>query len=321
MPPEGNKSSTKKTDSLEKTLCEGNITYSSEEIYGLNDFLGNEETKNEMKEIYLQLSGGKVFKSMGVKPDRSFIFYGENGTGKTFGVNCIGGELANEGKRILIARYEIGQYGTAYINKGSVILQSFFDEHRSLLKNKENGINKILYIFDEAEVLMGKRGSNKNGHKEDDKLLNTLMLNLQQISNSDEEQYIFFMTNKIDLIDDASIRSGRVDRKVKFQNPDYPARYELFSSAIKKINDKAKYHVIRNFDLDELAKKSDNFNCVDCLEIPSRAVKNKVNEILIERTNKNIPKAYIHQRILIDEIEKQRLTYSRTKKAKIGFQL
>ena len=229
--------------------------------------------------------------------------------------------MAKEGKQILIAKYEIGKYGTAYINRGSVILQSFFDQGREVLNDKKRGLNKILYVFDEAEVLMGKRGSDRGEHKEDDKLLDTLMLNLQQISDSDEEQYIFFMTNKIDLIDDASIRSGRVDKKVKFQNPDYPARYELFSNAIKKINEKAKYSVIRNFDLGELAKKSNAFNCVDCLEIPSRAVKKKINEILIERTNKNIPRAYINQKGLIDEIEKQKVTYSRTKKAKIGFQL
>ena len=295
------------------------IGSSKDPKYILDDFLGNEETKKEIQEIYLQIAGGRIFKNMGVKPDRSFMFYGDNGTGKTFGVKCIGGELAMDGISAIIMEYEIGKYGTAYINRGSVIMQKFFDRGRELLNNEKLGLEKVLYVFDEAEVLMGTRGNDRSGHKEDDKLLDTLMINLQQISDSDDEQYVFFMTNKIDLVDSASMRSGRIDRKVKFKNPDYPARYGLFSRAISNINSKAGYQVIRNFDLDELAKRSDEFNCVDCVEIPARAVKKRAYEILMKRTDKILPAAYVNQKRLIEEIEKQETTYSRTKKKRSGF--
>jgi len=285
----------------------------------LSDFLGNENTKKEMHEIYLQIVGGKIFKYAGVKPDKSFMFYGENGTGKTFGVKCIGGELAKEGIPTTIMNYEIGRFGTAYINLGSVIMQNFFDKGRKLIENKNSELKKVLYVFDEAEVLMGKRGNERNGHREDDKVLDTLMLNLQRISDSDEGEYLFFMTNKIDLIDEASIRSGRVDRKVKFEKPDFEARYILFQRAIQDINKRAIYSPIRKPDIEQLAKYSEGFNCVDCVEIPARAVKKRANEILMERNDKLIPSLYVNHKRLLDEVEKQKMVYLRTKKGRIGF--
>jgi hypothetical protein len=55
------------------------------------------------------------------------------------------------------------------------------------------------------------------------------------------------------------------------------------------------------------------------MEIPARAVKRRVYEIFTDMKDKAISAPYATQKGLIEEIEKQKTTYSKTGKGKIGF--
>jgi len=283
----------------------------------LNEFLGNYKTRIEIRDLCLNILGTQTFSAMGIKQDKSFLLYGDPGLGKTYAISCIEGELEKRNHKTFVLDYTIGTHGTAYINMGSVNLQKFFDKGINMLSNDKIGLDSIIYVFDECESLMGKRGLKHN--KEDDKLLNTLMLNLQMIHNTYDPEYVIFMTNHIKDIDEAAIRSGRIDRKIEFKYPNFNERKESFKYSINSINKKAKYNVIKTYDLNELAKHSKGFNCADCIEIPKRAVRKKALEVVRIGKYQNMNNNYIKHKKLLKMVKNQKKDYLTTRKQKIGF--
>ena len=169
--------------------------------------------------------------------------------------------------------YDIGKYGTAYINEGPKIIQRFFDT----CFNYANHGFKTLMIFDEAETIFGKRLSN-NAHKEDSKLLNTIMMNMQKLHNTDNA-YIVMMSNFPNAFDEASIRAGRVDKHYTFTKPNRVEREKAFEHAIIQINEKAGYSVVRNYNISELANISNEFSYADIMESVKAAVKIRAKQL------------------------------------------
>ncbi len=280
----------------------------------LEKFLGNKDTKKEIDDLITQMLRPAIFYTFGVQPDKSFLFYGPPGNGKTFSIEHIRKELSKKGKKYAKMHYDIGKYGTAYINMGSRNLQDFFNAGKMLLHTDQT-IKGIMYVFDEAEVLLGKRGS-LDSHKEDDKVTETLMKNMQKIHDGDSE-YLFFMTNLKDFMDDAALRSGRIDKQVEFTNPDYRARVEFFEHVIKQTNKYAKYQVIKNIKISKLANYTNGFNCIDIEEIPRRALKSKLTDVLKSSKKNVIGEIKITENDLVKEIKQ----IGKTKKRRwsIGF--
>lgn len=284
-------------------------------IKTLDNFLGNPETKKQMKEIVTQIEFPQMYYMLGSTPDKAFLFCGPPGNGKTHGVECIVGELTDRDKKIMKMNYDIGRYGTAYINMGSRQLQSFFDEGKRII-DKTTDYHAMFYLFDEAEVLMGKRGGMQT-HKEDDKLLETLMKNMQRIHDESENEYLFFTTNLKKLMDKAAMRTHRIDKHIEFTNPNKTSREELLDYAIKSTNKRAGYSVVRNINLRKLAELTNGFNCADMEDIPRRAVKKRVTRMLQSRTNNRIPQIYVKQNGLVQEINYIKLV--KQKERKVGF--
>ena len=280
----------------------------------LDNFLGNKKTKEEIFEIYHNFINKDILKSFKINPDKSFLFYGPPGNGKTFGIKCLSGELGKNNEKYALFPYDIGKYGSAYINIGAVNMNTFFEAGKKL--SQEGSFDGFIYLFDECDIIMGRRES-FNSHKEDNKILETLMKHLQRIHDEDTNEYIFFTTNIKEEIDPASIRSGRLDRVVKFGNPNEEARFELFEKEIKRINENAEYNIIRNYNLNHLVEISKGFNCCDCIEIPKRALKNTLIKFMKDK--KKISLVHVTNKTLIEEIKKQQERNDKIKK--IGFKV
>lgn len=263
-----------------------------------------------------------IYKSMGVSPDKTFLITGPPGTGKTLGiealVNQANAELyegwkngSDEMPKLFGMEYDIGKYGTAYINMGSKIAQGFFNTCYALAQ-----VGKVMVVMDEAEVLFGKR-SNNHQHKEDSKLLDTIMKNMQKLHDMDN-LYAVLMSNYPDAFDSASIRAGRIDKRYEFGIPNESEREFAYTHTIRKINEKAGYKVVRGTNPKDLARLTEGWNYADIVESVKAAVKQRAQELSKERTGKLIPAGYITQKRVIDSIHKHNNAFHETKRT-IGF--
>lgn len=217
----------------------------------LKDFLGNQSTKLELEQIIKSMTFPKLFRAYGITPDQGILLNGPHGTGKTWFVECLQGELLSNGFMYARLDYSIGSHGTAYINENSVNMQKLFDFGRGVLDDAYDG---VIYWFDEAETIVGDRGDRQS--KEDRKLLNTLMTNMQNIHLRQTNEFIFFATNYKSLMDQAALRKGRIDRIINFELPDEEARRQLYLNRINQIRRNASYDVFPNVNCAMLARES-----------------------------------------------------------------
>ena len=273
------------------------------------------------------LEGRKVYNAMGVQEDSIFGIFGPPGVGKSLAIDAINntinqgcleelaatGEIKKNKLKLALFRYDIGKYGTAYINMGSRIVQEFFDTAGLLPKM---GIPTLVEI-DEADSLLLSRSSGIQSHSEDRKVLETIMKNLQYAHDT-PGMYVTLMSNLPDACDEASLRAGRIDKRINFELPNKLEREAGYNHFIRLINEKAGYAVVRGADAKRLADMSDGFNYADMKETIDAAVKQRAKEIIKDRTKKIIPAGYVGQKRLETEVENHRVAFH-PKYKKIGF--
>ena len=269
------------------------------------------------------MDSAQMYNMMGVKPDKTFMITGSPGNGKSYGIEALVNEANKEAYDNVLAdkdinlklfgfKYDIGKYGTAYINQGSKIIQRFFD---TCFKVANAGYNTLV-VFDEADNLFGHRAG-LHSHKEDSKLLATIMKNLQRVHDINNLYYVM-MSNFPDAFDKASIRAGRIDKKYIFKNPNQSERDFAYTHTINQINDRAGYQVIRNYNTLSLAKRSDKFSYADVIESVNSAVKQRVKELSKIRKDKIIIAGYISQNRLEKSVDLHKFKFIKSKKF-IGF--
>merc|ERR1712071_736036 len=67
-------------------------------------------------------------------------------------------------------------------------------------------------------------------------------------------------TNRIDILDSALLRPGRIDRKIEFPNPNVENRMAIMKIHSRKMN------LLRNIDLKVIAEKMPNASGAVCTE-------------------------------------------------------
>ena len=246
-----------------------------------------------VKEFLSNIQHERKYRKMATSPDKTFFLDGPPGVGKTYAIKAINNQLNShltslpEYMRKLAQRqphnfnlmcfqYDIGKYGTAYINMGSRTIQAFFDE----AKYCANRGVPTLVICDEADSLFGKR-KNSRIHKEDHKIIETLMKNIQ-ITHDTEHMYLILMSNLPESIDSAILRAGRIDKRYTFKLPDIEERQIAFEHAISQKNKKVNRGVIRVPHPDVLAELSDGFNYADIYQCVESALRERVKELIAE---------------------------------------
>jgi SpoVK/Ycf46/Vps4 family AAA+-type ATPase len=316
----------------------------------VNDTVGT--ARKFLDDILASMKGVGIFSAMGVSPNTSYLLSGVHGTGKTFSLNALNNEM-NKGAvgvdiwdmyqkladvedrkptdrqrddkelirhtnniyqqlfKMNMFEYRIGDHGTAYINIGAKILQSFFNIGIAKAEEKTT-----VLVFDEADQIMSKRGGSSS-HKEDDKLISTLMKNLQEIQDK-PNLFTVFLTNFPQSMDSAAIRAGRIDKRYTFELPNKEERKQLITSIIRQRNEVAGYMVVRNFNVLKLAEKTDGFSNADIDQVIKEALRKRAREIVRKRTDKLIPAAYVTQVRLEESIEKHRTRF-KFKQKNIGF--
>ncbi|CAJ1335506.1 unnamed protein product, partial [Effrenium voratum] len=184
------------------------------ESYG--DIGGLEEQIMEMKEaVELPLTHPELYEDVGIKPPKGVILYGVPGTGKTLLAKAVASETSATFLRVV----------------GSELIQKYLGEGpklvREMFRVAQEHAPSIIFI-DEIDAVATKRYDTTSGGEKE--IQRTMLELLNQLDGFDDrgDVKVIMATNRIESLDPAMIRPGRIDRKIEFPLPDEKTKRRIF---------------------------------------------------------------------------------------------
>ncbi|MFH1801854.1 MAG: CDC48 family AAA ATPase [archaeon] len=177
------------------------------------DIGGLEKAKEKLKELVeLPLQRPDLFAEAGIKASKGVLLTGPSGTGKT-----------------LLAKAVATESNANFISvKGPELISKWVGEsekHVREIFKKARQVSPSIIFFDEFDSISKQRGSSISDSTE--KVVNQLLTELDGIEEL-EKVIVIAATNRPDLIDNALLRSGRIDSIVELPIPERKTREEIF---------------------------------------------------------------------------------------------
>ncbi|CDO57925.1 similar to Saccharomyces cerevisiae YOR117W RPT5 One of six ATPases of the 19S regulatory particle of the 26S proteasome [Geotrichum candidum] len=181
------------------------------------------------------------FKKLGIKAPKGALMYGPPGTGKTLLARACAAQT-----NATFLKLAAPQLVQMFIGDGAKLVRDAF----ALAKEKAPAI----IFIDELDAIGTKRfDSDKSGDREVQRTMLELLNQLDGFG-SDDRVKVLAATNRVDVLDPALLRSGRLDRKIEFPLPTEEARAGILQihSRQMTVDDSINWH--------ELARSTDEFN-------------------------------------------------------------
>lgn len=218
-------------DTLGKTVIHRSVSrYKFSDIAGIND------VKEELQEIVDFLKNSARYKKLGITLPRGVLLIGPPGVGKTMIAKAVAGEAD------VPFFYQSGaSFVQIYVGMGAKRVRELFSYAKA-------NSPSIIFI-DEIDAVGKARGGMRNDERES--TLNELLTQMDGFEDS-SGVIVIGATNKIDIIDEALLRSGRFDRRVFIPMPDLADRVKILNIYLKNKTCEA--------DVETIAKMSVGFS-------------------------------------------------------------
>jgi transitional endoplasmic reticulum ATPase len=180
-------------------------TMDFDDVAGMNNL---KETLREM--IINPLESPELYEEYGIGVEQGFLLHGPPGTGKTYITKCLAGELG-----INYIEATAGDLVSKWIGEGAENVQQMFEEARA---------NQPCLIFiDEIDALATDR-SMAHQQKSERQMVNQFLEELSASHDANEDVIVIGATNRIEAVDDAMLRTGRLGQTIEIPPPDAAAR-------------------------------------------------------------------------------------------------
>jgi len=217
------------------------------------DIGGLETQIQEIKEsVELPLTHPEYYEEMGIKAPKGVILYGAPGTGKTLLAKAVANSTSATFLRMV----------------GSELIQKYSGDGpklvRELFRVAEDHSPSIVFI-DEIDAVGTKRyDSTSGGEKE---IQRTMLELLNQLDGFDSrgDVKVIMATNKIESLDTALIRPGRIDRKIEFPLPNEKTKRRIFGIHTGRMT------LADDVNLEEFVMSKDNLSGADIKAICTEA--------------------------------------------------
>merc|ERR1712168_470808 len=211
-----------------------------------SDIGGLDKQIEEMIEaIVLPITHKERLETLGIDPPKGVLLYGAPGTGKTLLARACAAETKST--FLKLAGPQLVQM---FIGDGAKLVRDAF----ALAKEK----SPTIIFIDELDAIGTKRfDSEKAGDREVQRTMLELLNQLDGFQQNVEVKVVA-ATNRVDILDPALLRSGRLDRKIEFPMPNEEARSRIMQIHSRKMN------VSPDVNYEELARCTDDFNGAQC---------------------------------------------------------
>jgi|GEM_PF-691054 len=222
------------------------------------DVAGCQEAIDELQVVKKKIMRPKLYKIFGAPVPSGVILYGPPGTGKTLLARALAGEVGGSFQAM-----SGSEFVEMYVGVGAKRVREAYAKARA--DARKTGRISIVFI-DEFDALAKKRGnSSEGGNREYEQTLNQLLVEMNGFGN---HGLVLTMaaTNRLDILDEAVLRPGRFDIKVKVPKPDKKGRALIYGIYLKKLKlvlegdtDETKAASLEKL-LEDLAKRSHDFS-------------------------------------------------------------
>lgn len=213
---------------------------------------GLDKQIQEMKEVIeLPIKHPELFDALGVAQPKGVLLYGPPGTGKTLLARAVAHHT--DCTFIRVSGSELVQ---KYIGEGSRMVRELFVMAREAAPT--------IIFMDEIDSIGTSRNESGGG---DSEVQRTMLELLAQLDGFEATQNIkvIMATNRIDILDSALLRPGRIDRKIEFPNPTTASRADIITIHSRRMN------LLRGVDMMKVAEKMNNASGAECKAICTEA--------------------------------------------------
>lgn len=201
-----------------------------------DDIAGIKEVKDDLLEIIDYLKSPKKYQDKGIALPKGILLIGPPGVGKTM----IAKAIANEAKVPFF--YQSGSsFAQIYVGVGAKRVRELFYQAKRQSPS-------IIFI-DEIDAVGKARGEHRNDERET--TLNQLLTEMDGFVDS-SGVIVVGATNRVEILDSALLRSGRFDRRIYIDLPDFAERVKIIELYLRGKN--------HSVNISEVAKMSVGFS-------------------------------------------------------------
>ncbi|MEM3382673.1 MAG: CDC48 family AAA ATPase [Nitrososphaerales archaeon] len=254
------------------------------------DIGGLEDVKLELQEaVEWPLKYPEIFENMDAKPPKGILLYGPPGTGKTLLAKAV----ANESEANFISV------------KGPELLSKWVGESekavREIFRKAKQTAPSIIF-FDEIDSIVPTRGGGYGDSHVTERVISQFLTEMDGLEEL-RGVVIIAATNRPDIIDPALLRPGRFDKLLYVPLPDFEARKEILKIHLNK------KPLAEDIDIDELAKRTEDYTGADLAAICNTAVMLAIREHIIgnkdpENVKKNFKNIKLYKRHFEEALKK-----------------
>jgi vesicle-fusing ATPase len=213
----------------------------------------------EFSTIFRRAFASRIFppglvEKLGIQHVKGILLFGPPGTGKTLIARQIGKMLNAREPKVINGPEVLNKY----VGQSEENIRKLFADAEKEYKEKGDESGLHIIIFDELDAVCKQRGSGAGGGTGvGDSVVNQLLSKLDGVDQLNNILLIG-MTNRMDMIDDALLRPGRLEVHMEISLPDEYGRSQILKIHTQKMRESDVMD--RDVNLAELAHLTKNFS-------------------------------------------------------------
>ena len=213
---------------------------------------------SEFSAIFRRAFASRIFppelvEKLGIQHVKGILLYGPPGTGKTLMARQIGKMLNAREPKIVNGPEVLSKF----VGQSEENIRQLFADAEAEFRAKGDDSGLHIIIFDELDAVCRQRGTTGGGTGVGDSVVNQLLSKMDGVDQLNNI-LIIGMTNRLDMIDEALLRPGRLEVHMEINLPDESGRRQILSIQTARMRDNRIMDA--DVSLDELAALTKNFS-------------------------------------------------------------